>query len=39
MELKAGAVNIRYFGLLAVADLTPATNPSVSAEESPQGPI
>lgn len=38
MELK-GAVNIRFFGRFAVADLTPATNPSAPAEESPKGGI
>jgi hypothetical protein len=31
-----GAYNIRFFGRLAVADLTPETNPSARSEESPE---
>jgi len=30
-----GAVNIRYFGKLAVADLTPQTNPSAPSDARP----
>lgn len=37
MELE-GASNIRYFGRLAVTDMTPATNPSAPSDEVPQGP-
>jgi hypothetical protein len=32
---RHGAQNIRYFGTLAVHDLTPETNPSTRAAESP----
>jgi hypothetical protein len=31
-----GGSNIRYFGALAVADLTPLSNPSTRSEESPE---
>jgi hypothetical protein len=31
-----GAYNIRFFGRLAVADLTPETNPSARSEDSPE---
>jgi hypothetical protein len=31
-----GGQNIRYFGALAVADLSPMTNPSSRSEESPE---
>ena len=31
-----GAYNIRFFGRLAVSDLTPETNPSARSEESPE---
>jgi hypothetical protein len=31
-----GGSNIRYFGALAVADLSPMTNPSTRSEESPE---
>jgi hypothetical protein len=31
-----GGQNIRYFGALAVADLSPLSNPSSRAEESPE---
>ena len=31
-----GARNIRYFGDLAVADLTPRSNPSTRSDESPE---
>jgi len=31
-----GGQNIRYFGALAVADLSPQSNPSVRSEESPE---
>jgi hypothetical protein len=31
-----GAYNIRFFGRLAVVDLTPETNPSARSEESPE---
>jgi hypothetical protein len=37
MELE-GASNIRYFGRLAVTDMTPSTNPSAPSSEVPQGP-
>lgn len=37
MELE-GASNIRYFGRLAVTDMTPPTNPSAGSGEVPQGP-
>ena len=37
MELE-GASNIRYFGKLAVTDMTPATNPSAPSDQAPQGP-
>jgi hypothetical protein len=37
MELE-GAVNIRYFGKLAVTDMTPPTNPSAASDVQPQGP-
>ena len=37
MELK-GAVNIRYFGRLAVTDMTPSTNPSATSDAVPQAP-
>lgn len=37
MELE-GATNIRYFGRLAVTDMTPPTNPSAPSDELPQGP-
>ena len=33
---KHSGRNIRYFGKLAVADLTPASNPSTRSEESPE---
>jgi hypothetical protein len=35
MESK-GAMNIRYFGKLAVSDMTPATNPSAPADAHPR---
>src|SRR5262249_6524838 len=31
-----GAANIRYFGTLAVKDLTPESNPSTRSQESPE---
>lgn len=31
----AGAVNIRFFGRLAVQDMTPTTNPSAPSDERP----
>lgn len=31
---RHGAENIRYFGKLAIADMTPETNPSLRSEES-----
>lgn len=34
----SGAVNIRYFGRLAVTDMTPETNPSAPSDELPQAP-
>jgi len=37
MELE-GAMNIRYFGKLAVTDMTPPTNPSAPSDAQPQGP-
>jgi hypothetical protein len=37
LELE-GAVNIRYFGRLAVTDLTPETNPSAPSDDVPMGP-
>ncbi len=37
MELE-GAMNIRYFGKLAVTDMTPPTNPSAPSDAKPQGP-
>jgi hypothetical protein len=37
LELQ-GAVNIRYFGRLAVTDLTPPTNPSAPSGEVPTAP-
>ena len=37
MELE-GAMNIRYFGRLAVTDMTPPTNPSAPADSPPQAP-
>ncbi len=37
MELE-GAANIRYFGKLAVTDMTPPTNPSAASSATPQGP-
>jgi hypothetical protein len=33
-----GAVNIRFFGRLAVSDLTPETNPSAPSDERPSTP-
>jgi hypothetical protein len=33
-----GAVNIRFFGRLAVSDLTPATNPSAPSDQRPATP-
>ena len=33
---RNGATNIRFFGKLAVADLTPETNPSARSAESPE---
>ena len=33
---QMGGHNIRYFGALAVADLTPLSNPSTRSEESPE---
>jgi hypothetical protein len=33
---KHGARNVRYFGTLAVEDLTPETNPSARSQESPE---
>ena len=33
---KQGGQNIRYFGALAVADLSPISNPSSRSEESPE---
>ena len=33
-----GGQNIRYFGALAVADLSPLSNPSVRSDESPESP-
>jgi hypothetical protein len=30
-----GALNVRFFGLLAVSDLTPETNPSAPSDEMP----
>jgi hypothetical protein len=33
---KHGATNVRFFGKLAITDLTPETNPSLRAEESPE---
>jgi hypothetical protein len=32
---RYGAVNIRFFGKLAVTDLTPQTNPSVASDQLP----
>jgi hypothetical protein len=32
---RHGGVNIRYFGRLAVSDLTPETNPSAPSDERP----
>jgi hypothetical protein len=33
---KHGARNVRHFGTLAVADLTPESNPSARSQESPE---
>src|SRR5687767_13821619 len=33
---QMGGHNIRYFGAMAVADLTPLSNPSTRSEESPE---
>jgi hypothetical protein len=33
-----GAVNVRYFGRLAVTDMTPETNPSAPSDETPSSP-
>lgn len=37
MELE-GAVNIRYFGKLAVTDMSIPTNPSAPSDEQPEAP-
>jgi hypothetical protein len=37
LELE-GAINVRYFGRLAVTDMTPETNPSAPSDEAPQAP-
>lgn len=37
MELE-GAVNIRYFGKLAVTDMSIPTNPSAASDEMPEAP-
>jgi hypothetical protein len=37
LELE-GAVNVRYFGRLAVTDMTPPTNPSAPSDEVPHAP-
>src|SRR5690606_21468573 len=37
LELE-GAVNVRYFGRLAVTDMTPETNPSAPSEDVPSAP-
>jgi hypothetical protein len=37
LELEV-AVNVRYFGRLAVTDLTPETNPSAPSDDAPTGP-
>jgi hypothetical protein len=37
LELE-GAVNVRYFGRLAVTDMTPETNPSAPSDEVPKAP-
>ena len=37
LELE-GAVNVRYFGRLAVTDMTPETNPSAPSDEVPRSP-
>jgi hypothetical protein len=34
--VKNGATNVRFFGKMAITDLTPETNPSIRAEESPE---
>jgi hypothetical protein len=34
--VRHGARNVRYFGTLAVVDLTPATNPSARSADSPE---
>jgi len=36
LELE-GAVNVRYFGRLAVTDMTPETNPSAPSDDAPSG--
>ena len=33
---RNGANNVRFFGKLAITDLTPETNPSIRAEDSPE---
>jgi len=35
---REGAVNVRYFGRLAVTDMTPSTNPSAPSDEMPRAP-
>ena len=37
LELE-GALNVRYFGRLAVTDMTPPTNPSAPSGEAPTAP-
>jgi hypothetical protein len=37
LELE-GAVNVRYFGRLAVTDMSPSTNPSAPSDEVPSAP-
>jgi hypothetical protein len=37
LELE-GAVNVRYFGRLAVTDMTPPTNPSAPSDAMPRAP-
>ena len=33
-----GAVNVRFFGRLAVTDMSPGTNPSAPSDETPKAP-
>jgi hypothetical protein len=33
-----GAVNVRFFGRLAVTDMSPGTNPSAPSDQTPTAP-